>query len=97
MSAVIDGVTKINDDDDENQIVYKKQRRRTMKERLKKIKQILANFGFDLKIHPFRGREGIEQGRIHGYPSRLRVGRGSAGEGHQSIWAGAVSSKSSKK
>jgi len=23
-----------------------------------------------------------EQGRIHGYPSRVRVGRSSAGEGH---------------
>ena len=37
-----------------------------------------------------------EQGQIHGYPSRVRVGRSSAGEGHQGTWAGAVSSKSSK-
>ena len=37
-----------------------------------------------------------KQGRIHGYPSRVRVGRGSNGEGHWSIWAEAVSSKRSK-
>ena len=37
-----------------------------------------------------------QQGRIHGYPSRVRVGRGSDGEGHWGIWAGAVSSKRSK-
>ena len=36
------------------------------------------------------------QGWIHGYISRVRVGRSSAGEGHKSIWAGAVGSKSSK-
>ena len=35
-----------------------------------------------------------EQGRIHGYPSRVRVGRSSAGEGHWVIWAGAVCSTS---
>ena len=35
----------------------------------------------------------LKQGRIHGYPSRVRVGRGSAGDGHQSIWAGAEGSK----
>ena len=34
------------------------------------------------------------QGRIHGYPSRVWVGRSRAGEGHQGIWAGAVCSKS---
>ena len=37
-----------------------------------------------------------KQGRIHGYPSRVRVGRVSDGAGHWSIWAGAVSSKCSK-
>jgi len=37
-----------------------------------------------------------KQGRIHGYPSRVRVGRGSDREGHWGIWAGAVSSKRSK-
>ena len=37
-----------------------------------------------------------KQDRIHGYPSRKRVGRGIEGEGHCGIWAGAVSSKSSK-
>ena len=30
-----------------------------------------------------------KQGRIHSYPNRERMGRSSAGEGHQSIWAGA--------
>ena len=35
-----------------------------------------------------------KQGRIHGYPSRVRLGRSSAGEGHWSISAGAVGSKS---
>ena len=33
-----------------------------------------------------------EQGRIHGYRSRVRVGRGHIW-GHQTIWAGAVRSK----
>ena len=28
----------------------------------------------------------MKQGRIHGYPSRARVGRGSDGEGHWGIW-----------
>ena len=37
-----------------------------------------------------------KQGQIHGYPSRVRVVRSSAEESHQSIWAGAVGSKSSK-
>ena len=37
-----------------------------------------------------------KQGRIQGYPSRVRVGRGSEGEGHWGIWAGEVSSKHSK-
>ena len=37
----------------------------------------------------------IKQGRIHGYPSRVRVGRGSDGEDHWGIGAGAVSSKRS--
>ena len=31
--------------------------------------------------------------QIHGYPSRVQVGRGSDGEGHWGIWAGAVRSK----
>ena len=36
----------------------------------------------------------IQQGRIHGYSSRVRVGRGSdGGESHWGIWAGAVSPK----
>ena len=33
----------------------------------------------------------IKQGRVHGYLSRVRVGRGSDG-GQWGIWAGAVSS-----
>ena len=33
-----------------------------------------------------------KQGRIHGYRSRVRVGRAHI-EGHQTIWAGAVRSK----
>ena len=37
-----------------------------------------------------------KQGRISSYPSRMWVGRGSAGEGHYSIWAGAMGSKSSE-
>ena len=37
-----------------------------------------------------------KQGRIHGHSNRVRVVRGSAGEGHQSIRAGAVGSRSSK-
>ena len=37
-----------------------------------------------------------EQGRIHGFPSRVRVGRGHIW-GHQSFWAGAVRSKKQKK
>ena len=37
----------------------------------------------------------VEQGRIHSYPSRVRVGRSGAGEDHQRIWAGAGGSKSS--
>ena len=38
----------------------------------------------------------FKQGRVQGYPSHMRVGRSSAGEGHKSIWAVAVGSKSSK-
>ena len=38
----------------------------------------------------------IKQGTIHGYPSHRLVGRSSAGEGHQGIWAEALCSKSSK-
>ena len=37
-----------------------------------------------------------KKGWMHGYSSRVRMGRSSAGEGHQSIWAGAVGSKSPK-
>ena len=37
-----------------------------------------------------------KQGRIHGYPSRVRVRRSSTGEGYLGIWAGAICSKSSK-
>ena len=39
--------------------------------------------------------EGVEgkHGRIHGYPSRGRAGRGSDGDGDWGIWAGEVSSK----
>ena len=33
----------------------------------------------------------MKQGRIHGYHSRVREGRSSAGEGYWGIWAGAVS------
>ena len=33
-----------------------------------------------------------KQGRIHGYSSRVRVGRSRAGEGHQGIWSGVVCS-----
>ena len=38
----------------------------------------------------------LKQGRIHGYPSRVRVGRSLAGEGHWVIWARAICSKSLK-
>ena len=37
---------------------------------------------------------GHKKDRIHGYPSRVLVGRGSDGEDQWDIWAGAVSSKS---
>ena len=37
-----------------------------------------------------------QQGRIHGYPSRLRVGRGCIW-GHLIIWEGAVRPKTTKK
>ena len=36
-----------------------------------------------------------KQGRIHGYPSRVQVGRG-RNLGHQIIWAGAVKPKTAK-
>ena len=35
-----------------------------------------------------------KQGRIHGYPSRARVGRGSDRKADPNIWAGAVTRKS---
>ena len=35
----------------------------------------------------------IKQGRIHGYPSRVRVGRGSDEIDQPSSWAGAVTPK----
>ena len=38
----------------------------------------------------------FEQVWIHGYPSRVWVGRGGDGEGYWGIWAGAVSLKCSK-
>ena len=38
-------------------------------------------------------REGREQGRIHGYPSRVRVGRGSDEIDQLDDWAGAVTPK----
>ena len=38
----------------------------------------------------------MKQGRIHGYPSRMRLGRGSDKESHRGILAGAVSSKRSR-
>ena len=38
-----------------------------------------------------------KQGRIHGYPSRERVGRSSAGEGYWVIWAGAIKLKNAEK
>ena len=47
------------------------------------------------KPHCFKSKH-FKQGRIHGYPSRVQVGRSSAGEGHLGIWAGAVASKISK-
>ena len=34
-----------------------------------------------------------KQGRIHGYPSCVRVGRGSDEKGHLGSWPGAVTSK----
>ena len=34
----------------------------------------------------------LKQGRIHSYPSRVWVGRSSAGEDHWVIWAGAQKS-----
>ena len=37
-----------------------------------------------------------QQGRIHGYPGLVWVGRGTDIEGHLGIWAGAVGSKRSK-
>ena len=37
-----------------------------------------------------------KQGRIQGYPSGVRVGRGSDGERYWGFWAGAVRSKCSK-
>ena len=37
-----------------------------------------------------------EQGRIHGYPSRVRMGRG-RNQGHHIIWAGAMRPKTIKK
>ena len=37
-----------------------------------------------------------KQGRIHGYPSRVRVGRSSA-EGHLGIWAGAQKAQKAQK
>jgi len=45
----------------------------------------------DVKIK----KRGKQQGPIQVYPSRVRVGRGSVGEGHEGIWARAVCSKSS--
>ena len=38
----------------------------------------------------------LKQGRIHGYPSRVRVGRGHIRD-HSIIWAGAVRPKNKKK
>ena len=35
----------------------------------------------------------LKQGRIHGYPSRVRVGRGSDEIDQPSSWAGAVTPK----
>ena len=53
-----------------------------------------------VKIKSGEGSKNIKlekkQGRIRGYPSRVRGGRSSVGEGHLGIWAGAVSSKISK-
>ena len=43
----------------------------------------------DVKRLYNRTRDVREQGRIHGYPSRVRVGRGCI-RGHSNIWAGVV-------
>ena len=40
-------------------------------------------------------RVGEKQGRIHGYPSRVRVGRGPIC-GHSIIWVGTVRPKTAK-
>ena len=55
---------------------------------------ILPSARYTLCKNP--GERLSKQGRIHGYPSRMRVGRSIAGEGHQGICAGAVCSKSTK-
>ena len=39
----------------------------------------------------------MKQGRIHGYPNHVWLGRGSDGEGHWSIWAEVMSPKRSTK
>ena len=44
---------------------------------------------------PSYGTMCFKQGRIHGYPSRVRVGRG-PNRGHFIIWAGAVRPETSK-
>ena len=52
---------------------------------------------FLFSIYIYKGEHCKKQGRIHGYPSRVRVVRGSDREGHRAIWVGAVSSKTPKK
>ena len=42
----------------------------------------LLAFGNEMKWNEMKWHFGNEQGRIHGYPSRVRVGKSSAGEGH---------------
>ena len=52
---------------------------------MKNVKEMINGYEDDYAIM----KRDKEQGRIDGFPSRVRVGRSSAGEGHESIWAGA--------
>ena len=59
------------------------------------MSQTIKNSFVILTRYSFSDAMGYKkQGQIHGYPSRVRVGRSSAGEGHKGIWAGAICSKS---
>ena len=61
-------------------------------EQIKQIKKTSRNESsfFFCKIHSPLYPLAREQGRIHGYPSRVRLGRGSDRKGNQGILAGAV-------